>query len=736
MNEPVWSSSRSSSWSSALWSASWSHAVLFALTSLLAVASSSGGEPASAGASSERAVANPTNILLVILDDVGADQFTITNPSNPALPRIPTIEAIASQGVNFTNCWAMPECSPSRVSFFTGRYPSRTGVGSPLTQTTLAQSQCSPFEVTAPRLLEEAGYRSALFGKFHLAQNEENPYGISAPASVGFTHFNGTLLGGPPYIDETVAGQITDRGVVASCGYPVLDNLPAICACAFPDGDCSEGIDAVDCLAAGGVPLTSADGSPITACDADAIARIDWTLSNGNYAWPRTVNEDGAAYQVRPTRVYADTDQAELATAFILQHRNSGTPWMCSLSFTGDHDPWQQPPLELLPPGTQWPRQLPYACEAEPGLDDVALQQRLLSDWTIESMDAQIRRVLLATGLATIGKRGLIVTAPDTLIVILGDNGSFLTTVKAPFNPTRAKATAYQTGVTVPLVIAGGPVVAPGRAVDAMVNIVDLFELWGEAAGIDVRAAMPGDRRLDSFPLMPYLLDPAQAPLRAFNFSEYREPYQSEVCYPCLIASPGGSVCTDTILTTQELCESQGGVWYGPGGEVTGAPQDTCCELYQALGEPSGFGVVYGTQQAITDGRYKLLRNTLEPCAVAIPSASAQEFYDLSQCPFADVLFGRGIDNPGFDLLASGEPLSPEQTAAFDSLQASLDALNAEMAPCVGDIDLDGAVDGDDLVALLSFWGGPSVADLNNDAVTDGADLAILLDAWGGCGSN
>ena len=110
MNEPVWSSSRSSSWSSALWSASWSHAVLFALTSLLAVASSSGGEPASAGASSERAVANPTNILFVILDDVGADQFTITNPSNPALPRIPTIEAIASQGVNFTNCWAMPEC--------------------------------------------------------------------------------------------------------------------------------------------------------------------------------------------------------------------------------------------------------------------------------------------------------------------------------------------------------------------------------------------------------------------------------------------------------------------------------------------------------------------------------------------------------------------------------------------------------------------------------------------------
>lgn len=687
-----------------------------------------------AGAAAAQTGSSPTNILFIILDDVGGDQLSITNPSNPALARTPTIEALASQGVNFTNCWAMPECSPSRVSFFTGRYPARTGVGSPLTQTTLAQSQCSPFEVTAPRLLAQAGYRSALFGKFHLAQNEENPYGIGAPASVGFTHFNGTLLGGPPFIDETVAGQITDPGAVASCGYPVLGNAPAICACAFEDGTCEEGIDAVECLTAGGVPLTAADGSPITTCDDDAIARIDWSTTSGNYAWPRTVNEGGAAFQEIPARVYADTDQAELATAFILEHQAAGTPWMCSLSFTGDHDPWQQPPAELLPPGTQWPQNLPYACDVEPGIDSAGLQQRLLSDWTIESMDRQIRRVLLSTGLASIGPKGLTINAPDTLIVIIGDNGSFLTTVKPPFNPVRAKATAYQTGIVVPLVIAGGPVVAPGRAVDAMVNVVDLFELWGEAAGIDVHDAMPGTRQLDSFPMMPYLRNPVQEPLRTFNFSEYREPYQAEPCYPCLIASPGGATCTDTILTTEQLCESQGGVWYGPGGVVTGAPQDTCCELFQALDEPAGFAVVYGTQQAITDGRYKLIANTLESCSVSIPGTAAYEFYDLSQCPFANVLFGRGIDNPGANLLTSGAPLSAEQMAAYTSLMAALDALNTDMAPCLGDVNLNGAVGGADLAAMLSFWGGPSVADLNNDALTDGADLAILIGAWGPCG--
>jgi hypothetical protein len=157
--------------------------------------------------------------------------------------------------------------------------------------------------------------------------------------------------------------------------------------------------------------------------------------------------------------------------------------------------------------------------------------------------------------------------------------------------------------------------------------------------------------------------------------------------------------------------------------------------LHQALDEPSGFAVVYGTQQAITNGLYKLLANTLESCAVTIPGTADYEFYDLSQCPFANVLFGRGVDHPGANLLTSGTPLNAEQQAAFNSLKAGLNALNADMAPCVGDINMNGAVGGADLAAMLSFWGGPSVPDLNNDALTNGADLAILISAWGPCGA-
>ena len=137
------------------------------------------------------------NILFVILDDVGADQLTLSNPPGTGLAQTPTIDAIAAQGVNFTNCWSMPECSPSRVCFFTGRFPSRTGVGSPMTEPTLAQSQCSPFEMTTPRILGNVGYESGLFGKFHVSQENYNPFGLLAPSSNGFTIFNGTIADPP-----------------------------------------------------------------------------------------------------------------------------------------------------------------------------------------------------------------------------------------------------------------------------------------------------------------------------------------------------------------------------------------------------------------------------------------------------------------------------------------------------------------------------------------------------------
>jgi arylsulfatase A-like enzyme len=53
---------------------------------------------------------------------------------------LPNIEAIAAQGVTFTNAWSMPECSASRAAFLTGRLPQRMGVLGVIREGNLANS--------------------------------------------------------------------------------------------------------------------------------------------------------------------------------------------------------------------------------------------------------------------------------------------------------------------------------------------------------------------------------------------------------------------------------------------------------------------------------------------------------------------------------------------------------------------------------------------------------------------
>lgn len=71
----------------------------------------------------------------------------------------------------------MPACSNGRAKLFTGRYPFRTHVFTALGNNDLANLMVNPNEETLPNLLRRRGYKSALFGKFHLGIQSNNPYG-------------------------------------------------------------------------------------------------------------------------------------------------------------------------------------------------------------------------------------------------------------------------------------------------------------------------------------------------------------------------------------------------------------------------------------------------------------------------------------------------------------------------------------------------------------------------------
>ena len=137
-------------------------------------------------------------------------------------------------------------------------------------------------------------------------------------------------------------------------------------------------------------------------------------------------------------------------------------------------------PVSLLPAGSTDTN----------GLDCAnTVQQRILSNQMIEALDTELGRLFVETGLATNGPDGKLLYDPkktNTMVILVGDNGSLGYMVKLPFDPTRAKGTAYQTGVWVPLVVAGPLVNQPGRDVVHMTNIADIYQLFGEIAGIDV----------------------------------------------------------------------------------------------------------------------------------------------------------------------------------------------------------------------------------------------------------
>jgi arylsulfatase A-like enzyme len=102
------------------------------------------------------------------MDDIGIDQWSLFGYGGGTAASTPNIEAIARAGIKFHNMWSMPACSNGRAALFTGRYPFRTNVLTALGSDDLANYMVNPNEITLPRLLKLRGYKSALFGKFHL----------------------------------------------------------------------------------------------------------------------------------------------------------------------------------------------------------------------------------------------------------------------------------------------------------------------------------------------------------------------------------------------------------------------------------------------------------------------------------------------------------------------------------------------------------------------------------------
>jgi arylsulfatase A-like enzyme len=141
-------------------------------------------------AASCRRPAGPPSVVLLLADDLGWGDLSMHGA--PDL-RTPNIDRLAAEGATFSDAYAAsPVCSPSRVALLTGLYPQRfgaafedyLGVGSP--------GLDPAWHRTLAMYLAEAGYRTAIFGKWNVAGEREPDRSRFVPSAHGFDHWLGS----------------------------------------------------------------------------------------------------------------------------------------------------------------------------------------------------------------------------------------------------------------------------------------------------------------------------------------------------------------------------------------------------------------------------------------------------------------------------------------------------------------------------------------------------------------
>ena len=193
----------------------------------------------------------PPNVILIVADDLGMNDISLYGGgvAGGAVPT-PNIDAIAAQGVSFTNGYAAnATCSPSRAALMTGRYPTRYGFEFTAVPGSFAgflahDGGPSPYppiyhkelnrdlpayedmgvpnaEIMLGEVLQERGYHTVHIGKWHLG--EAPPLW---PTSQGFNESLGLLAGGGMFLP---AGD--QRGIDARLAWDPIDkflwaNLP------------------------------------------------------------------------------------------------------------------------------------------------------------------------------------------------------------------------------------------------------------------------------------------------------------------------------------------------------------------------------------------------------------------------------------------------------------------------------------------------------------------------------
>jgi arylsulfatase A-like enzyme len=144
--------------------------------------------------------ADRPNIVIILTDDLGWGDVSYHGGFIPT----PNIDQLAEDGVELNRFYANPVCSPTRASLLTGLHIFNHGVVRPFMNPAAEQTGMPPELKIMPQYFKEAGYQTALSGKWHLGMAKEEFW----PTNRGFDTSYGHMSGGIGYFDHTAAGRL------------------------------------------------------------------------------------------------------------------------------------------------------------------------------------------------------------------------------------------------------------------------------------------------------------------------------------------------------------------------------------------------------------------------------------------------------------------------------------------------------------------------------------------------
>jgi arylsulfatase A-like enzyme len=163
---------------------------------------------------SPQAADKKPNIVHIVADDLGWKDVGFNGCGDI---KTPNLDALAAGGAKFTQFYVQPMCTPTRAALMTGRYPFRYGL-----QTAVIPSVSTygldTNEWLMPQCLKEAGYQTAIIGKWHLGHADKKHW----PKQRGFDYQYGAMIGELDYFTHSEHGVLDwfrDNKPVKEKGY-------------------------------------------------------------------------------------------------------------------------------------------------------------------------------------------------------------------------------------------------------------------------------------------------------------------------------------------------------------------------------------------------------------------------------------------------------------------------------------------------------------------------------------